>query len=745
MGKNARHSRSVSWHPAWRADSDSSDSEGDAAPSSSSIARRAPAGRGPLALQRVEEEGAEDRSKAQQQHQQHQQARSEPQPRQPSATATATATATAAVDTNSISSPVSLSPYASQNTSGLYVQSGSMTFAEDTYGKHASYGQHDDGENESRDHNAAAAHHNHNHDDDDEESDDSEGYDGDFPDTIVIEDDVLSPPVDMSDPATNRFDFHMMHHDHSLSSNADPHANPDSPYTLTTEGPRNFSVGQVARPLPYRADIAQFFQRDDILNRTTSSPMAPECNQQDSVSGDQQPYNQTITGQAHALPQNAADNKTRDSTIDSEMNEDGDAFFEKLNAAQNRYQTDEFVPKHEMDSTTSHSCQTQPVPQIVQPGSTQPVSETIILHNSPDRDVQNLMAPQSAENDDNDEDIDDRLSTQSKPMYDATENDVRYDEGIPLIKEPQKSQGQTQTRPGLTASALKKHNRTISSIFATDEPTEGEDFFKAVLTSTNDEVPSTTNGGSVPRALRRKSTLDVLGSMSFENGNEAAESSIMAAIAEDPEISQEQPDAVQTNAQDIRETPETHQEEDLAEKWKAMGFDDDELLTEDSMIEPPVDASATPAGPIQNFSATPTPGANVGDYFGNTASYTGTSYHTTAPQTQQHMLAKENPYAPHQPSTADLVTGFSGLDQPSNSIAPFTPPAAPQYTPLPQQRQENVKPPSFAENKESYKSPYDLPEDLTRQTRRHPHPVPPKVPAPIPYGAPQSSAAPPPR
>lgn len=764
MGKKARHSRSVSWHPAWRADSDSSDSEGDAAPSSSSIARRRTAGQGAPALQPVLEEGIDDRSRSQQQqHQQHQQAHSEPQPRQPSARATAMAAETGkatpiyanvAVDTNSISSPVSLSPYASQNTSGLHVQSGSMTFDQDTYGGNASYAQYHDGEKDSRDHNGAhvnhAAHAAH---DDDYECYDGEGDDGEFPDTIVIEEDALSPPLDMSDPATDRFDYRMMHHrDNTFVSSAGPHANPDNSYASTSEGAGNNSVGQADRPFPNRADTAQFFHREDILSRTTSFPMATSYDQQDAGAHDQAFFDNFNEGQHTSWSQNTMETERRNSNNNNSFG-DGDAgsFFEELGSTQEQNQTSQPAPMQEEDSSYSYQNQSsfdptnhQPAPEIIQPGSMQPITETTVSRTSPDHNINNLMVPEQAENEDNDTDMDDRLSTQSKPMYDATENDARYDEGLPLINEPQDNQ--PRGRSGLTASALKKHNRTISSIFAMDEPAEGEDFFKAVLTNKNGNGPSRNEGGFVPHALKRKSTLDVIGSMSFDHGKEAVESPFMEAIAEDPELPQEEGDEPQTNAPEPDRAPAEPREEDLAEKWKAMGFDDDELLgAEDSVLEPPIDASATPAVPVQKFTPTPTPGTGINDYFGDTANHMGASYHAALPQVQRQTLPKETIYTPHQPSTADLVTGLEGLNLTSEPAIPFMSPGATDYVPAVQQVQENLKPSSFTDSKESYKSPYDLPEDLTRQTRRHPHPVAPKVPAPIPYSVPQSSVAPPPR
>ncbi|KAI5289740.1 vesicle coat component [Ascosphaera aggregata] len=863
MGKKSRHSRSASWHPAWRADDDSSDSDRDASvqplprpslessksksSSSSASASASSITRPPVAgqknsglLQTVAEESIDDRIAASQ----HQQAHSEPHPPRPSTvvmkttplTATATATAVAAcrerdilgyqsaaaaVDTNSISSPVSLSPFASPNSSGFHVQSGALTFDEGPYASNLVYehynshgaennlnnndddndndngnGNDNDDEHDKINNDNDHDYHNNNNkeddnnndddDDDDDDDDENDDYNGEFPDTIVIEDDApLSPPLGMSHAATERYSYSATSLD-TPSSNTKPHAVHHQPRRMTAERARDSTVVMhFSRPFPRRADTARFFERDDILNRTQSFPMQPHSDSPDAAdrmgqSNDGQHHSWSRTVAEHSVPEdtNRSDNheKAMDSnarhkaglsTIGQSKADGGDgdeatsSFLEQLIAGPKQTESPASTPcedrSHVDTKLNSNLAMHAPAPpppeapQILQHDLTQhSIDATADV--SSNRDPRNLVVPDPTEKEEYDSDMDDRLSTQSKPVYEPTENGVRFDEGLPLIG-AHKNDRNGRKKSGLTSSALKKHNRTISSIFAMDEPAEEEDFFKEVLTTSNDNGQSTTNSrGSLPPALKRKSTSEVLGSMSFDNDKE---SPTLKVIEEDLEASQnEEENKAQADVPQVNEAPTEVKEEELAEKWKAMGFDDDDLLGgEDSILETPPDASETPAGPVHRFE-TPTAPTVVNDYFGPTTDYIpqATAYANTPAATVSHASlssltqpprpALENRYAPHQPSTTDLVSGIAGLTPPEPGASSMLPAYAPQQQQQQQQERKDVKPISFTERKESYRSPYDLPEDLTRQTRRQQHPVAPKIPGPVSYPATQVSAAP---
>lgn len=184
-------------------------------------------------------------------------------------------------------------------------------------------------------------------------------------------------------------------------------------------------------------------------------------------------------------------------------------------------------------------------------------------------------------------------------------------------------------------------------------------------------------------------------------------------------------------------------DEDLAALWEAA-LDDDDLLTSDNEAE----QASGPWGaedheeaslfdslkqdnsqePQLQQASTANPWANDGD---DSFLDQLQAPNTTQPAANQQQKpytngvnasansnrATANPYAPHQPSSSDLVAGIPNIAH-YGGAAPSPSPYGSQFAPqrpAPPQKTE-----SFVDAaKEGYKSPYDLPVDLTR-TRRQP-------------------------
>ncbi|KAL2855406.1 Sec23-binding domain of Sec16-domain-containing protein [Aspergillus pseudoustus] len=317
-------------------------------------------------------------------------------------------------------------------------------------------------------------------------------------------------------------------------------------------------------------------------------------------------------------------------------------------------------------------------------------------------------SPRSVTN--GEDDFFDQLKTQTKPMFVPPEADSRFEEGVPLLDDS----AETPTEP-------RAHQGQLDSVFDGDE---GED--DGFFSSAQKTAPKADN--QEPFHIHRKSTSQVMDALGATDDYPASPLSptaeefdniLAAAASKSPEkvaeASTQEDLAAKWQAElsdDELEVPPV--EEDLAAKWQAE-LDDDDLLLEDESAE-------TTEGPVQMMN---------GDGVDNTL---GSPFGT--PQSASRPKAPQSSYAPHQPSTSDLVGGvYAG----NYFQARPEPPA-----PLP-------KTESFAErSKEGYRSPYDLPEDLAPRHRPAVKPVvapaaslptpPPPRSSSIPVPPPQSTA-----
>ncbi|KAL4803292.1 Sec23-binding domain of Sec16-domain-containing protein [Aspergillus unguis] len=289
----------------------------------------------------------------------------------------------------------------------------------------------------------------------------------------------------------------------------------------------------------------------------------------------------------------------------------------------------------------------------------------------------------------------DQLKTQTKPIY-FPEAESRYEEGLPLLDDVL----ETPIEP--TAPQPSQ----IDTVFEGDE-NEDDGFFNST------QKPEGVSEPEGPFHIHRKSTSQVMDdSLGSDQGAVASPLSptaeefdnILAAAASNSpekvkEAASEEDLAAAWQAElsddDLEVAPA---EEDLAAKWQAE-LDDDDLLLED------VDDVNDMAN------------GDVGDNASQTlGSPFGTPQTAARPKPSQSASA----YAPHQPSTADLV----GVPAPGAPLGTSAPYSASYLPSRPKPAAPVVRAESFAEqSKQGYKSPYDLPEDLAPRRRPAARPV----------------------
>ncbi|KAJ5570184.1 uncharacterized protein N7459_009614 [Penicillium hispanicum] len=277
-----------------------------------------------------------------------------------------------------------------------------------------------------------------------------------------------------------------------------------------------------------------------------------------------------------------------------------------------------------------------------------------------------------------------QLNTQTKPIFAPPEADSRYEEGVPLLDD---------SPPGSPERTI---DQTLAAddIFANDND-DAEGFFSSAQNSDASKVPSLH--------VTRKSTSQVMESVGFDLDSPASDVSAAAQLddairaASSPQVHQDKTEMPEPSEEELAARWEAELsdagEDDLAARWEAA-LDDDDLLLGDDTAQPTVSET-------QPVAQSPIPPAkNVGPAGLN-------SPFETPQQTRPRPIP--GVYAPHQPSTADLVGGVA--------IPGAAPPAASYFS------QETSNPvtssgESFAERpKEGYKSPYDLPDDLSRPRR----------------------------
>ncbi|KAK2777584.1 vesicle coat component [Emmonsiellopsis sp. PD_33] len=313
-------------------------------------------------------------------------------------------------------------------------------------------------------------------------------------------------------------------------------------------------------------------------------------------------------------------------------------------------------------------------------GNQEPGGQSIPTTDNPYQtsDAHTDFMPWSATNvdEDNSGQFFNQLNTQTKPIYTPLEAESRFEEGMPLVNNTEPSS------PTETSPTQQDQTASIDAIFNEDEVDDDSGFF----TSNADTHPAS------PPPFGRKSTSQVLGSLHYEKDPSSVDSPTeIEAIEEKVEASD-----TQTTKEGPAEPPAS--EEDLAEMWKAA-LSDDDLLIEDDDLNGPSGQDQTQLNGVEE------PANN----------YTNEPMQMS-PSAQQH--PQVNPYAPHQPSSSDLIGGLPatdyGLHNANTSTAPLPPPTR-QYS----GDSDSSKPESFSNRaKAGYKSPYDLPMDITRP--KHP-------------------------
>ncbi|KAJ5092407.1 hypothetical protein NUU61_007277 [Penicillium alfredii] len=284
-----------------------------------------------------------------------------------------------------------------------------------------------------------------------------------------------------------------------------------------------------------------------------------------------------------------------------------------------------------------------------------------------------------------DSDADDffnQLKTQTKPIFAPPEADSRFEEGLPLLDE---------SAPG-SPEPEAQDEKVIDTVFADDED-EADGFFSSVAKLEPKADPG-------PSGITRKSTTQVIESVGFDLDSPASDISaaaqfddvLKAAASEsNPKNDPSEEELAARWQAELDDSPE----DDLAARWEAA-LDDDDLLLEDDAAQP------VPEQPVPQSPALPV--TNAGPPALDSPFETPQSYARPRPV--------PGVYAPHQPSTADLVQGVP------MSGAPPTNPAISSYFPQQPLNPVTKRAESFADrSKEGYKSPYDLPEDLSRPRR----------------------------
>lgn len=335
----------------------------------------------------------------------------------------------------------------------------------------------------------------------------------------------------------------------------------------------------------------------------------------------------------------------------------------------------------------------------------------------------------SGEVDSDEDNFFDQLKTQTKPIFAPPEAESRFEEGVPLLDESTSASPQNPPDVG----------KPIDDVFSNTED-DADDFFSSVQKPEADQ-----NGddfiGSTPQKeaeeepavhLARKSTSQVLESAGFALDSPVSDASAAAQFDDFLKAASSQPQATaDPSEEELAARWEAElggaPDDDLAARWEAA-LDDDDILLETEPTQPisaPEPVHQTPVQPTNN-------GLSVG---------LNSPFQT--PQGYSQPRPVPSTYAPHQPSTGDLLQGI-----PLPATAPPTTGAMSSYFSQQSQNPVATRGESFAErSKQGYKSPYDLPDDISRPRKpvvTH-KPIPPTVtsmPPPPPPDAPGLSIHP---
>ena len=318
-------------------------------------------------------------------------------------------------------------------------------------------------------------------------------------------------------------------------------------------------------------------------------------------------------------------------------------------------------------------------------------------------------------NQDFDSDGDDffnQLKTQTKPIFAPPEADSRFEEGVPLLDEGSDSADvetndpfQDEDAQGFPSPPKQPETRPESSFHITRKSTS-----QVMESAVFPDLDSPKSDGSAAAHFD-----DVINAAA-RNEKSEAESGVSAPFEDDLDARWEA---------ELGEKLSPAEEEDLNARWEGLQLSDDD--EDDEMAVP---QQTVPQSPLVS---------------GNVAgSVTLNSPFETPQQRQTPPRPIPGVYAPHQPTTGDLVGGIGFPGAPPSTAA------MPPYYNQPPPNPVTTRGESFAErSKEGYKSPYDLPDDLSKPRRpimTH-RPAPPKVdnsmpPPPLPVGGRTQPAAP---
>ncbi|KAJ5139367.1 uncharacterized protein N7515_004215 [Penicillium bovifimosum] len=272
------------------------------------------------------------------------------------------------------------------------------------------------------------------------------------------------------------------------------------------------------------------------------------------------------------------------------------------------------------------------------------------------RDQTQWASKARAEVDSDEDDFFSQLNTQTKPIFAPPEAESRFEEGVPLLEESAPTSPQ---RPLV-------EERSIGEVFADNDDDDAASFFNS--------APKPEAGyeggdffGSSPKDetledpvvhLTRKSTAQALESAGFALDSPASDASAAAQFEEALNAASTEPKATaEPSEEELAARWEAElgdlPEDDLAARWEAA-LDDDDLLLETEVTQPVSAPETIYQTPVQPTQSSLTAGLN--SPFQTPEAYSGPK-------------PIPNIYAPHQPTTNDLLQGvpLPGMAPPSTA------------------------------------------------------------------------------
>lgn len=312
-----------------------------------------------------------------------------------------------------------------------------------------------------------------------------------------------------------------------------------------------------------------------------------------------------------------------------------------------------------------------------------------------------------------------------KQMQQPETPDARFEEGVPLISHETAVDASSNTVATPDPEAQETPATALLPTTAdpfTETADDDDDFFNKTSEAANTVAQTETEvaGLSVPPAIKRKSTFQVL--QSLEMDDEEEDSFFASKVDETPKLTMETTEKPNNNAAD------------LADQWAALLGDEDELLVED-LPEIAVEANE------------PDPAAFFGDddegfledddgelpaepvvFQQQQKSVTTADRYlpNVSPAQLQQPHSQANPYLPSASLSASVqspvIPSPYSTPGPTSNQFPVAYGYSGQLQTPPSQQQDRPalhKAQSFADkSKGGYSSPYDLPMDIVKQPRK---------------------------